>query len=1778
MRQRIQRYCDSRSDASLYQSVRNMSQFVSDDYGNRFLVELIQNAHDAHLAGSSDGEVSIVLDPDDGQFGSLYVANRGNGFISQNLQAITNIALSSKPANAGIGNKGLGFRSVLQICSWPEIYSVNGIGGTGVFDGYCFRFATRDDLKDHLGPGLEELAEEMSLNLPCWHVPVPASPSSNVLNFATAGFATVVRLPLKSSEALQTVHEEIALLIGLQTPLHLFLSRVERISIDPGTGIFTDLKREVLGHWQFDPKGFRVDTPVFVEKILLGVNEYAVAHWDIDEATFRPVLDSSIDKGGVPESWRAWQGAARVSVAVPLGLPLEEGRLYCFLPLGSEGRAPFPGYINANFYTKMDRRTVDPLIPLNALFLTVAAWLSCQFVTFLVKQHWEKIPSAAVSLICWEDAYIDALKRAFGDEGKGMLTKAILPVRGAGGTEAWASPKETYGWSTANNVCLSSTRICEVAGARLLTDSLTLRQREELDRIYSRLRGTDFRPPPNVVAEWIEKIAIRLHLEGASSQVWATFYDEISVALAGQPAVLFGKRFLLSVNGDLIFSELPAGKTTGRARRAADVYFAPVMSVDTDVDDEESKRSLPLEKLPGSLRKGFALLNREIPWLKEDGGHRPGRTFLISGKLAREYDTRDVLRTLAGVTRGDGPERTKVQALEWAFRLWSSGRSLSEKETLAANFFVPTEDGWITASAAMFGDGWGFPNGKKLQSALRIGANWSPDLQQSLSRLLPEFKKWPIEYGSSAEWARFLSGAGVKDCLRPIGGESISFERTAFSSSLPFLISGTVEGLSAHVRAHWKMQLTEHCKKMFGTRQYRAEICAWRLPGQFEMEDFPAEARRDYAMQILAAIPSLTDEHRSFRSVRADSGSEPHRLPTPLFAFLTGGNWMPVTRPESNMSFVKPGLAWLYNADERPPRFLNFVISSIASKIDLRTIQWLRENAQLGIFNDDRDAVRALKFVTDAAINGITELRDVRRYREIFHHLWTKSKATTGPIVGDCIPVMVGGGISAVLRAGGDFEAAYFDDEKDGLKAQLLEEVGEPVFDLIRGNDPAVWRWLIASAPGRIRRISDEPAEVFIDGTQFNDSMPTVALSDLFGPWIIDFFVCIAEHKGTSFYYATQSILSRIRRAALKLKVIVGREIQIAHGGQMLALPPALRGSLSLSRADGGVLIIQSAQAVPSLDLMAGTASQLAVALGARELSHGLDASLLRLAGVMSKQPDEPPDDFLLAKALGITIEEVKRTRRLTNAEHINLLDFALPLAACVASPETTSLLRSLTLAEDPSHEELRIAFETLAGEMGISIATLEERVGGLADLRELQNEFGLPIARLNAAIMTLGLRNPLLSNCNVHRDTWTRHLRLCQPAALEIIRLRCAGTFDRFEKLDAYVAGRSAITNVPLNIEWFTEIDELSEALMDEHLTAWIDQFFPADPGVPTLDANVSECRALNGARVRDFYDKFAPILSAWLLLPSTNVPSQIRQTWGSPNTSRENFLASVRDGGWIDFRTLDNGAIVLWLSIAGLWPEGRIASIEIEAWGLSKEVVVSNEERVKAEKADALKRKTEVQFDGVGLSALRSGYGSIAEAVKAAIGQATALQKVASTDARLTQVEAVKPTTGSGVGTNWRMPKQPENAMSDEQKSAIGLIGELWAREWIRLRHNLEEVDESNWVSGYRDSVLNSNGGDDTLGYDFVVATKSRSYYYEVKASTGDPSRFEMGPTEIFSAQRFRADKEHRYRILYLANVGDPSRMSATLLINPFSQKGEGKFRSIGRGSVTYEFIADA
>jgi hypothetical protein len=109
--------------SEVYPGNASLSESITADYHGRFLIELIQNANDVHPNGRSDGEIEVAFDRASGEYGTLFVANRGASFSQKNVNALCDMGLSSKPPGESIGNKGLGFRSVHHITDSPLIYS-----------------------------------------------------------------------------------------------------------------------------------------------------------------------------------------------------------------------------------------------------------------------------------------------------------------------------------------------------------------------------------------------------------------------------------------------------------------------------------------------------------------------------------------------------------------------------------------------------------------------------------------------------------------------------------------------------------------------------------------------------------------------------------------------------------------------------------------------------------------------------------------------------------------------------------------------------------------------------------------------------------------------------------------------------------------------------------------------------------------------------------------------------------------------------------------------------------------------------------------------------------------------------------------------------------------------------------------------------------------------------------------------------------------------------------------------------------------------------------------------------------------------------------------------------------------------------------------------------------------------------------------------------------------------------------------------------------------------
>jgi hypothetical protein len=158
-------------------------ELVRQQYSGRYAFELLQNANDAAVDSADTAAVRFVVTDH-----SLLVANMGAPFGDEEVRAICSLGRSSKNPRKTVGYKGLGFKSVGEITTAPQIFSPP----------HCFGF---DDAR------VRRLVEQITGMLPQrQHLPVYAFPiplttadagqdQAAVEQLLGEGFVTVLRLP-----------------------------------------------------------------------------------------------------------------------------------------------------------------------------------------------------------------------------------------------------------------------------------------------------------------------------------------------------------------------------------------------------------------------------------------------------------------------------------------------------------------------------------------------------------------------------------------------------------------------------------------------------------------------------------------------------------------------------------------------------------------------------------------------------------------------------------------------------------------------------------------------------------------------------------------------------------------------------------------------------------------------------------------------------------------------------------------------------------------------------------------------------------------------------------------------------------------------------------------------------------------------------------------------------------------------------------------------------------------------------------------------------------------------------------------------------------------------------------------------------------------------------------------------------------------------------------------------------------------------------------------------
>ena len=208
---------------------------VAGDTAGRPLIELIQNADDAMnqyvYSSQNRNRIKIIL-----QDNKLLVANDGAPFTKEGVEAICNLDRSPKrDRRITIGNKGIGFKSILTWTQKPLIYS-------RTFEFTFDRERSAEDISQALGKRYQ------TNDVPLMRLPYPPIRRHKLVEeLFKEGFATVIVLELKNETVVQSVLEELE---NFDPLTFLFLNAVSNVSIE--TDNFNHQYRILRGENQID--------------------------------------------------------------------------------------------------------------------------------------------------------------------------------------------------------------------------------------------------------------------------------------------------------------------------------------------------------------------------------------------------------------------------------------------------------------------------------------------------------------------------------------------------------------------------------------------------------------------------------------------------------------------------------------------------------------------------------------------------------------------------------------------------------------------------------------------------------------------------------------------------------------------------------------------------------------------------------------------------------------------------------------------------------------------------------------------------------------------------------------------------------------------------------------------------------------------------------------------------------------------------------------------------------------------------------------------------------------------------------------------------------------------------------------------------------------------------------------------------------------------------------------------------------------------------------------
>lgn len=1809
----------------IYRSAQSTGHQIASDYGSRFLVELVQNAYDAHSPERNDGEIKILLAPEEGTTGVLYVANKGNGFTWNDVEALCNIGMSNKPVGESIGNKGLGFRSVRYITDDPQIYSKVGSSKTGSFDGYCFRFAHEDDFDRLLQePNHQRLGKK---DIPQFHIPIPVTVyPETVHTFEQEGFSTVVRLPLRNPFALQAVVKEIEALHNNQVPLLLFLQRLRALDV----AIQGDSERSFCVTRLSKQLQIASNTEINYRFTIVNLNNeesYFISWYMIPEHQVKQAIDDSIQQHQLHPSWTDWKGDGELAAAVRIDDGTVSPRMYTFLPMGEQAECPFYGYLHGAFYPKADRTSLDVTIPVNNLYVKEAAKL-CARTILVLRQvanpsrnilSQKEFGQIIVDLLAWKQVadmeglgaskVPELIGNALADHGYEFAEADILPIvpRIEG---CWGKASELWHWDKPDLKIFGVESLVKIADVAILSPVLG---NERIDRlqefIYECGDYLILGPTDEQLAEIAEKVAFITFKPRASKRILIDYYLELEQIFRSKPASLSKRKILYCTDGILhsAMSAEPEPEDLGsafeytevaletarkrirrRSRRADTPIFSPSKRLGGEVKGVEDTGQIM--NVPKELTKSFAFLDDKLDW---HGDLEKVRDFLENNKLVRRYDADDLVAQASLLVRQRRRVRTLQAALLWVFRLWRSSKKTQRPISLrSARLFVPTLEGrWLEANKAIFSASWPSKTlGTITEEFLSQTGSYSDELQRLNGLLLSRRNTKPFSSKGVEEWADFLCEIGVSKGLQPLPIDTANFKPSGWSLSSMSICDSYKLG-DALIQ-YWKRDIEETGEKpSYLSSQYQLEGRFWYFPGQMEYSTFSSEAKLLFAQLILNWLETAEqDKIKVTIFTPSARWASRFKWPTPLVAFLRQANWFPVETPDGTMSgrsFVKPSEVWLSNIDDdrlppylpRTPRGLRSLISS--ELIHKRLVEWCEVN----VLNAPNSLIKQVGFLAKLFVETGIDPYHSKSFMNLYNETWERlanSKVEaqnvrpylrylitrrSGQLTSVDISLLHS--VESVIADNGsdaeDQSEIFVRDSGDSLGVGLIDKMGLHIFDSGTKNVAAVALILKDLLGASFRAVSDFKYVMLIDGEEYDHSRSEEPFAVNQCPWLPTVvYLAMESLTGTTAQHLPadrSEIISRLHNIRLRM----AGSIRFRVNSQLVELLDKDYGAVAIRDPFKPTLIIQCDPNNMEWTTLARASNQLSQLLEQVDLGPPILVCFRTLERLEKPVVGPIPADKEwvneLCNELNVDRRYAEEALAGLGRDIRRLIMLLRPVVHYFGGMGAVDSFTKMS-EQTQTLPDLVSLLEPHLADTGLTAEVVINVCQRAIGFGFIREELALLFGKFNKSLMALGEEPDI--HIDAHVEAIHTYVTLNKNMIMGCLRTPFIDKFRNHQSITDYVQLREEVETLDPKHEWLIEYQLPDTQMIKDMIDEWLSKHSaPIMSEGEGLLPPWSEVRVENRLRIKRLVQSHNNKIKAWCFKNHVKPPAD----WNDISTA-ENLCNTLNGLGALDFEYLNEDDLISWLVIVNAWPEGMPRTLVLDELGLKETDLDEQKNREQAARLQREKEARSIIFNKRIIDPQEVDHDSLASEINANLSAEITASRLDHM-ATLKTMPAIdqKRSTSSGRGGGGARRR-----LHPDKTDLIGFIGECTVYHWLKRQFPKQDIDAA-WVSSYRSRLLPGNG-DDSCGYDFKIRYRRKLLYLEVKSSLTDPLEFELGDTEIRLARDCSTMRGAEYRVIYVSNVQDPISSRLDILPNPLSDDGKHFFRIGGHG-LRYEFL---